>query len=128
MLPLISFETGRKTQTQSSGRLEGLRQQMEVWFFYQEGSAAERPTHAAKNQKEFTPRSSEARQESFCLSLTKTYHGSRVTGKVRTNVHLPLSACAVIGLPAPCAVGEENRDGAVGTLVPFSKRASDVQR
>ncbi len=55
MLPLISFETGRKTQTQSSGRLEGLRQQMEVWFFYQEGTTAERPTHAVKNQKEFTP-------------------------------------------------------------------------
>ncbi len=33
MLPLISFETGRKTQTQSSGQLEGLRQEMEVWFF-----------------------------------------------------------------------------------------------
>ncbi len=55
MLPLISFDPGRKTQTQSSGQLEGLRQQMEVWFFYQEGTTAERPTHAAKNQKEFTP-------------------------------------------------------------------------
>jgi hypothetical protein len=52
---------------------------------------------------------------------------SRVTGKVRTSAHSSLSACAVIGLPAPCAVGEENRDGAVGTLVPFNKRASDVQ-
>ena len=34
MLPLISFETGRKTQTQSSVQaLHGLRQQMEVWFY-----------------------------------------------------------------------------------------------
>jgi hypothetical protein len=53
---------------------------------------------------------------------------ARLAYGVRTGAHLPLSACAVIGLPAPCAVGEENRDGAVGTLVPFSKRASDVQR
>ena len=36
MLPLISFETGRKTQTQSSGRPKRLRQQMEVWFFCHE--------------------------------------------------------------------------------------------
>jgi hypothetical protein len=43
-------------------------------------------------------------------------------------LHLQLSVCAVLGLPAPCAVGEENRDGAAGTLVSFSKRASDVQR
>jgi hypothetical protein len=33
MLPLISFETGRSTQIQSSGQLNRLRQQMEVWFF-----------------------------------------------------------------------------------------------
>jgi len=52
MPPLISFETGRKTQTQSSGQPSKLRQQMEVWFFYPEETTAERPTHAAKNQKE----------------------------------------------------------------------------
>ena len=33
MLPLISFETGRKTQTQSSGQPHELHQQMEVWFY-----------------------------------------------------------------------------------------------
>src|SRR6266852_8219897 len=33
--------------------LAGLRQQMEVWFYI--GTTAERPTHAAKNRKEFTP-------------------------------------------------------------------------
>jgi hypothetical protein len=36
MLPLISFETGRKTQTQSSGQHSKLRQQMEVWFSLRE--------------------------------------------------------------------------------------------
>jgi hypothetical protein len=35
MLPLISFETGRKTQTQSSEQLQKLRQQMEVWFYFE---------------------------------------------------------------------------------------------
>ena len=33
MLLLISFETGRKTQTQSSGQPDALHQQMEVWFY-----------------------------------------------------------------------------------------------
>jgi hypothetical protein len=54
MLPLISFETGRSTQIQSSG-LPRLRQQMEVWFYLNIGTTAERSTHAAKNQEEFTP-------------------------------------------------------------------------
>jgi hypothetical protein len=49
-------------------------------------------------------------------------------GKVLHQQTCHLSACAVIGLLALCAAGEEKRDGAVGTLVPFSKRASDVQR
>ena len=55
MLPLISFETGRKTQTQSSGQPKKLCQQMEVWFFNEEGTTAQRPTHAQKKQKEITP-------------------------------------------------------------------------
>jgi hypothetical protein len=36
MLPSKSFETGRSAPTQSSGRLEKLRQQMEVWFYVEE--------------------------------------------------------------------------------------------
>jgi hypothetical protein len=54
MLPLISFETGRRSQTQSSGQQFKLHQQMEVWFSLRE-TPAEKPTHAARNQKEFTP-------------------------------------------------------------------------
>jgi hypothetical protein len=37
-------------------------------------------------------------------------------------LHWTVLLCAVIGLPAPLAVGEENRGGAVRTLVPFSER------
>jgi hypothetical protein len=33
MLPLISFDAGRKTPAQSSGRQKELRQQMEVGFY-----------------------------------------------------------------------------------------------
>jgi len=32
MLPLISFETGRRTQLNLLGSWKQLRQQMEVWF------------------------------------------------------------------------------------------------
>jgi hypothetical protein len=55
------------------------------------------------------------------MEVRLTSHSIRAKSVSRTSAHLPLSACAVIGLPAPCAVGEENRDGAVGTLVPLSK-------
>ena len=34
---------------------ERLSQQMEVWLYREIGTTAERPTRAAKNQKEFTP-------------------------------------------------------------------------
>ena len=66
MLPLISFETGRKTQTQSSGRLEGLRQQMEVWFYGNRNHGCEANTRGEKSRKNLHPRSSVARRESFC--------------------------------------------------------------
>jgi hypothetical protein len=52
MLPLISFETGRKTQTQSSGQPDQLHQQMEVWFYPRIETAAERPTRRADEAKD----------------------------------------------------------------------------
>jgi hypothetical protein len=66
MLPLISFETGRKTQTQSSGQPEELRQQMEVWFYSRIGTRPRGQHNALKNLKSLHPRSSRARRESFC--------------------------------------------------------------
>jgi hypothetical protein len=85
MLPLISFETGRKTQTQSSGQPDELRQQMEVWFYPRIETAAERPTPRAEKGKGFLHRrSSRAHQEAFCL-LTRTYHRSRVVSMGRRN-------------------------------------------
>ena len=56
MLPLISFETGRRAQTQSSGSrpLVGLRQQMEVWFD-SEKEPRPRGHHARREIKECAP-------------------------------------------------------------------------
>ena len=90
MLPLISFETGRKTQTQSSGQQKRLRQQMEVWFYL--GTTAERPTHAAKKSKRIYTRAPPERVGRAFALLTKTYHGSQVTGQ------LVLVICVVIPL------------------------------
>src|SRR5262249_29871251 len=71
-----SFETGRKTQTQSYGQPHQLRQQMEVWFYSRIETIAERPTRRAEGRKEFTPALLPKRvRRTFCL-LTQTYHGS----------------------------------------------------
>jgi hypothetical protein len=83
MLPLISFETGRRTLTQSSGQLQKLHQQMEVWFSIERNPGREANTHALSSRKNLHKGSSAARQETFCL-LTKTYHGRRKTGPVPT--------------------------------------------
>jgi hypothetical protein len=81
MLPLISFETGRSTQTQSSGQPRKAAPANGSLVPSEVGTTAERPAHAAKNQKEFTPRSPERVRRAFAL-LTKTYHGSRITGNL----------------------------------------------
>ena len=55
MLPLISFETGRRTQTQSS--VKPLRAKTANGSLVQSGigTTAERPADATRKQKEFTP-------------------------------------------------------------------------
>jgi hypothetical protein len=55
MLPLISFETGGKTQTQFSVKPFGAETANGSLVLSERGTTAEKPTHAAKNQKEFTP-------------------------------------------------------------------------
>jgi hypothetical protein len=56
MLPLISFETGRKTLTQSSVKTTRWSETANGSLVLSEiGTTAERPTHAAKNQKGYTP-------------------------------------------------------------------------
>ena len=66
MLPLISFETGRRSPTQSSGQPRRLRQQMEVWFSTMRNHGREANTTRRRSETNLHPRSSEARQENFC--------------------------------------------------------------
>jgi hypothetical protein len=77
-LPLISFETGRRAQTQSSvqDHSAGPRQQMEAWFLYRQALLRKRVGRA------------------FAL-FTKTYHRSRITG------HLPCPIPLVPQEPLP---------------------------
>src|ERR1700756_5758801 len=86
MLPLISFETGRKTQTQSYGQPDELHQQMEVWFYPRIETAAERPKPRADEIEEFTPALlPSASGGRFCL-LTRTYHRSPYSNKGLSSV------------------------------------------
>src|SRR5262245_12887981 len=88
MLPLVSFETGRKTQTQTYVQAIQQHQQMESLFYTRIGTIAERPPRRAEGRKEFTPALLPKRvRRTFCL-LTQTYHGSRQT---RSNA--PPSVC-----------------------------------
>jgi hypothetical protein len=59
---------------------------MEVWFSLR-GTTAEKPTHAAKNQKEIYTRAPPKRVRGAFALLTKTYHGSRLTVHVGTGTH-----------------------------------------
>jgi hypothetical protein len=79
MLPLISFETGRRTSTQSSGQSERLRQQMEVWFYSHRNRCREATRRAEEIPRIYTGAPPERVGRAFAL-LTKTYHGSRLTG------------------------------------------------
>ena len=82
MLPLISFETGRKTQTQSSGRPKKLCQQMEVWFYLlRRNHGREANTRGEETERIYTHAPPERVRRAVAL-LTKTYHGSRITGQV----------------------------------------------
>src|SRR5579862_7988269 len=86
MLPSISFQTGRKTQTQSSVKTtRGSETANGSLVLSHPGTAAERPTHAAKIKKNLHPRSSAARRESFCpldkdLSWKSHYRTGAVQG------------------------------------------------
>jgi hypothetical protein len=98
MLPSISFETGRKHKlnllfktTRWSETANG------SLVLYEIGTTAERPTHAAKNQKRIYTRAPPKRAGRAFALLTKTYHGSRITGQVRDS---PETGFAEIGARA----------------------------
>jgi hypothetical protein len=91
MLPLISFETGRRTQTQSSGQPgKTAPANGSLALLRNRSHGREANTRSEGIKKKLHPRSSEARQEDFCL-LTKTYHGCRVTGNYGSTSEANLS-------------------------------------
>jgi hypothetical protein len=102
MLPLVSFETGRRTQTQSWWATGNDAPANGSLVLSQIGTAAERPTHAEKNQKEFTPRAPPKRVRGAFAHLTKTYHGCRLIGKVAHSTCLvfPVNRCFEASSPS----------------------------
>src|SRR5262249_12371807 len=129
MLPLVSFETGRKTQTQSYWQPHQLHQQKEGWFYSPLETIADRPTRPGEGRKEFTPALLPKRvRRTFCL-LTQTYHGSRQT---RSNappsvcrhpsvlIWMILKSCASYGHPAPGA------DAVMVSTCPVRARATSA--
>src|ERR1700730_11692313 len=70
MPPLISFETGRKTQTQSSGQPESCASKWKSGSSIKKKPRLRSQHTRRRTEKNLHPRSSEARQESF-LPLDK---------------------------------------------------------
>jgi hypothetical protein len=67
MLPLISFETGRRSPTQSSGQLgKGCASKWKSGSSDKKEPRLRGQHTRRRNQKNLHPRSSEARQENFC--------------------------------------------------------------
>src|ERR1700739_1150750 len=82
MLPLISFETGRRKRTQSSDQdhsliLETANGSLVLFSNRNHGPRGQRS--ALKNPRVCTRAPPKRVGRAFCL-LTKTYHGSRLTG------------------------------------------------
>ena len=81
MPPLSCFETGRRSQTQSSVKATSWpRQQMDVWFCIEAGTTAERHERELKHLKKFYARAPPKRVGRAFALLTRTYHGRRLTG------------------------------------------------
>ena len=82
MLPLISFETGRKTQTQSCWAANAAPANGSLVLLLRKEPRPRGQHTRRRIRKEFTPALLRKRVGRAFALLTKTYHGSRVTGKV----------------------------------------------
>jgi hypothetical protein len=105
MLPSISFETGRKTQTQSSEQLQKAASANGSLVLFRIGTTAEKPAHAAKNQKELHPRSSVACRESFCpLDKDLSWKSRNQTMRPGTDFKFPVTGV----IPGPVVFAVSN--------------------
>src|SRR5262249_1432868 len=90
MLSSISFETGRRSQTQSSVKTTRWSETANGSLVLSEiGTTAERPTHAEKNLKEFTPALLPSASGELCpldkdLSWKSGYRTSSPANQTRT--------------------------------------------
>ena len=57
---------------------------MEVWFYLGIGTAAEKPETRGEESNKFYTRAPPKRVGRAFALLTKTYHGSRITGQVHS--------------------------------------------
>src|SRR5271154_6392221 len=88
MLPLISFETGRSTQIQSSGQLEkAAPANGSLVLSEYRNHGREANTRGEESKRIYTRAPPKRVGRAFAL-LTKTYHGSRITGHLATSTHL----------------------------------------
>ena len=90
MLPLISFETGGKTPTQSSVQDHSLVCDGK-WKSGSSGNrnhGREANTRGEESERIYTRAPPKRVGRAFAL-LTKTYHGSRVTGQVESSPRTP---------------------------------------
>src|SRR5882724_7163767 len=85
MLPLISFETGRKTPTQSSGRQKGCASKWKSGSIRNRNHGREANTRGEESERTYTRAPPTARRESFCpldkdLSWKSDYRTLAVPG------------------------------------------------
>ena len=78
MLPLISFKTGRKTHTQSSGQQKNAAP-ANGSLVLSRNHGREANTRGEESKKIYTRAPPKRVGRAFAL-LTKTYHGSRLIG------------------------------------------------
>src|ERR1700690_4190278 len=85
MLPLISFETGRSTQIQSSGLPEkAAPANGSLVLSEYRNHGREANTRGEESERIYTRAPPKRVGRAFAL-LTKTYHGSRIIGQVATS-------------------------------------------
>src|SRR5271170_1504686 len=108
MLPLISFETGRSTQIQSSGQPEkAAPANGSLVLSEYRNHGREANTRGEESERIYTRAPPKRVGRAFAL-LTKTYHGSRIIGKLATTASACSRTSPVSGLHAArCAPGPE---------------------
>jgi hypothetical protein len=123
MLPSTSFETGGKTQSQSSEQPQKAASANGSLVLSRIGTAAEKPETRGEESNKICKRAPPKRVGRAFALLTKTYHGSRLIGLAARGSNtsgngvylalgqLPDLKCDMFQL---CAIGSGGRDELLG--------------